>query len=300
MILRPLSKDLQIERESPGNCRASARVGMRTPWIPLLALFLAGGLLTRGAAADHVQFVVMFDEDGNAKILAGEGDSTKFMHALEPDPTPGENPNTNVLTYWYNSKYKQNYMPGDVIIKDGKDTSDVIRFIHDPKHADGPGASAILFYSDNTPGEPKENDNDAGLPKTTPGKLPPLDEVSLANIDWKSLGVSNPPDLSGKFGAVYLAHGQPRGSGKPDEPGSLIGVPDNVNAYIFISDSDPPGGKVPEPSSLLLLGLGITGAALASTLRRPDKKRPFGAFSPGLVPIRSGAESKTAVRVSGG
>ena len=214
-------------------------------WIPPMALVLASTLLTRGAAASHIQFVVMFDEDGNAKILAGEGDSTKFMHALEPDPTAGENPKTNVLTYWYNAQYKQDYMIGDVIIKDGTDKSDVIRFIHDNKHPNGPGASALLFYSDTTPGEPKESDNDAGIPKTTLGTLPPLDEVSLANIDWQKLGIANPPDLSGKFGAVYLAHGQARGSGIPDEPGSLIGVPDNVNAYIFISDSDPKGGGFP-------------------------------------------------------
>jgi hypothetical protein len=155
--------------------------------------------------------------------------------SLQADPTPGGLP--SVLTY----SLPFAVTPGDVVmigVVSDTTLSDLVRF-----NTIG-GTSTLLFYSDST-------DADLAL-----GDTPSIPTFFSSN-------------------AVKLNEIGPEGANSgtytpgPGQPGFSANFPGQT--FLFVSDGTVPG-RVPEPSSLALLGAGLATLAGTATWRRHRRK----------------------------
>lgn len=179
------------------------------------SLFLTFAVLaalgTRGLAS-----TLTYDELGNGTTGAG---------VLAPDPGPGGLP--AVLTYSLGFAV----VPGDVLLLDGPNVLDVVRFNEPP--TGGPGT--LVFYSDNTDGV----DALADTPSPPGGFYSNLVRIPEVGPE-------------GNNGAFYTPG--------PNDPGFVAGA--TPVTYHLISDSSP----VPLPSTAgagLVLLVGCGGIKLA-------------------------------------
>ncbi len=214
------------------------RLGGRTVRVlAALALFLGGSACARAdvygggsgakpALGPNGHIIITVDENAHGTINGFTG-LQPLPAALLPDPGPGGLP--SVLTY--NLLNPPGLVAGDVLMRDGPGGPilDVVRF--NPQQNGG----SLVFYSDNVDGFDSLGDT-----SSPPGGLYPN------NITILEIGDEN------NNGAIYTP--------LPGQPGFVTGAAAPVD-YILISDGVFPAA-VPEPSSLLLFGLGAGAVAL--------------------------------------
>lgn len=166
----------------------------------------------RTASAQGGNPNITVDENGNGTIQFPGGPPNPLPGFPMPDPGPGGLP--NALTY--NLQGPPGLLVGDLILTEGPDISEVIRFNL------GAAGATLVFYSDlPEPGEPP-NLADIGFP----GAFYPL-QLMLPEVA-----------IPGGEGIIYTP--------TPNQPGFVPGF--NVT-YTILSD-------IPAPGSAVLLGLG--------------------------------------------
>jgi hypothetical protein len=200
---------------------------MKMRWILALSasLVLCSGLSTAraagGLAGSGDPFTLYFDEYGNGFVDNRDGTGLHALRGTLMPPPTGGS--VPVLTYLLPSIV----VTGDVRIwEDANKTvlSDILRFTNAAGDLNGGfNGTRLIVYSDIDAGEPNPPPADTGLP------------VTIVARDGGGVSEVGP---EGNNVADYF-------------PGGL-----NDNIYHFVSD-----GVIPEPSSVILLGVGGLGAA---------------------------------------
>jgi hypothetical protein len=196
-------------------------------------LFVVFGLLTLVAGSTSAQQIVQFDEYGVGTL---NGNPLPFYIAPSPfaiDPISG----LSTLTYQLPFPVRD----GDLFLNEGTTTppisSDLVRF------GNNSIGGVIYFFSD--PLDP----SDIGVPLAdNPFGVPPPNAVGFPVL------FANETGIEGSNGYVYTPNPN---LGDPGMfPGALV-------TYSILSD-----GQVPEPSTFVLLGMGVVGLSAYTCRKR--------------------------------
>jgi len=185
----------------------------------LIAAFVIAMAIPQTASA-QVFITIRVDENGNGRFTTESGFNAPLPSALQTDPGPGGL--TGALTYGLLNSSGLTQTAGDLLLYEGGVLSDVIRF--NPNETCFGTVGCLVFYSDNFDG--KDSLADIGFPTA----------LYTNNLTVNEVG----PE--GNNGFTYTP--------TAGQPGFVAGAP--LRAYVIQSDS-----SVPEPSSILLLGMGL-------------------------------------------